>query len=530
MGYMDDIKNKRFCLVTGCLFALIFILLIYSPQNVDPGYTNWVINGGGDNLQHYLGWRFFRNSGWNRYLLFMQNLNYPVGTSVIVTDSNPLFCLIFKAIRNILPENFQFNGIWIICSYLLQAYFSTVILWQLTHKISLTVSGTFIAVMNPVILQRALIHDTLTAHWLLLAAIWLALNYNKKRNLPGWFILTELTLLIHIYFLPMIIFILVIQIIRMVIQKQSFLRIAALPAVFSLSLFVGYYLFGYSHVQAQSGSFGELSMNLNAFINPDTVPAFLKARETLPLQYEGFNYWGLGVLVLIFLGAVVGNKEFLRMILPYMLPAAALILLAASNKGYFDGHLVYHLELPDWVYSWLSVFRSSGRLVWCLYYLVLFAVLAVLAKRKDSNNILTAVVFACAFLQMVDFQVFFKDCADRFRNPENQIAAVPEEFIKILPENTVHLYSSEGDSKIVDAFALYAADHHMTFNKSANARGIKHNYGGDEIDLNSMTCQNVEPDSVYIFHTKVSFPENLMNCAGFDVTDLDGIKVVIRKK
>lgn len=527
---MNDLRKKLLCLLIGCLFALAFILLIYSPQNVDPGNTNWVINGGGDNLQHYLGWRFFRSSGWNRYLLFMQNLNYPVGTSVIVTDSNPLFCLIFKTMRNLLPEDFQFNGIWILCSYLLLANFAAVILWQLTHKISLTVSGTVIAVMNPVILQRALIHDTLTAHWLLLAAIWLALNDNKKRNLPGWFILTELALLIHIYFIPMIAFVLLLQVIRMMRQKQPFLRIAVLPAVFSLSLLAGYYLFGYSYILPQSGSFGELSMNLNAFINPDSVPAFLKARETLPLQYEGFNYWGLGVLVLLILGVIIGNRNFFRMIMPYVLPAAALILLAASNKGYFDGHLIYQVDLPDWVYSWLSVFRSSGRLVWCLYYLVLFSVLAVLAKRDGSKNILTAFVVVCAFLQLMDFQVFFKECAERFRNPGNQIAKVSDEFINVVPKNTAHLYSSSGDSKIVDAFALYAVDHHMTFNKSANARGIKHIYGGDELDLNSMTCRLLQPDSIYIYLGEVPFPENLMDCDGFDVVDIDGMKVVIRKK
>ena len=527
---MNDSKKKIFCLLIGCLFALAFILLIFTPQNVDPGNTNWVINGGGDNLQHYLGWRFFRNSGWNRYLLFMQNLNYPVGTSVIVTDSNPLFCLIFKLIRNFLPENFQFNGLWIICSYVLLAYFAVLILWQLTHKISLTLSGTFIAVMNPVILQRALIHDTLTAHWLLLTAIWLALNDNKKRNLPGWFILTELALLIHIYFIPMIAFILALQVIRMMMQKQTFRRVAAVPAVFSLSLLVGYYLFGYSHIQPQSGSFGELSMNLNAFINPDSVPAFLKARDTLPLQYEGFNYWGLGLLVLLFLGAVVGNRKFLRMIMPYVLPAAALIFLAASNKGYFDGNLVYQVDLPDWIYSWLSVFRSSGRLVWCLYYLVLFAVLAVLAKRKDKKNILSAVVIACAFLQMMDLHLYFKNCAVRFRSPGNQITAVPDEFTRGLPENIAHLFSSSGDAKIVDAFALYAADHQMTFNKSANARGIRHIYGGDELDLISLTCRLLQPDSVYIYHTEVPFPENLMDCDGYIIVDIEDMKVVFSKK
>ena len=192
---MSDKNKKYLSILTGCLVSLLFILTIFTPQNVDPLYTGWVRNGGGDNLQHYLGWRFFRNDGWNRFFLFMRNLNYPVGTSVIVTDSNPLFCLLLKPLNSVLPDEFQFNGIWIILSYLLIALFSGLIGWQLTHKVSFTLAGTIISILNPVVLQRALIHDTLTAHWLILAAVWLAVNFEKRRNLSGWFVLTEMALL-----------------------------------------------------------------------------------------------------------------------------------------------------------------------------------------------------------------------------------------------------------------------------------------------------------------------------------------------
>ena len=95
---------------------------------------------------------------------------------------------------------------------------SGVISWQLTHKVSFTLAGTIISILNPVVMQRALIHDTLTAHWLILAAVWLAVNFEKRLNLPGWFVLTGMALLIHIYFIPMIAFVLVLQIIRMLIQ------------------------------------------------------------------------------------------------------------------------------------------------------------------------------------------------------------------------------------------------------------------------------------------------------------------------
>ena len=523
---MNGSGKKKLCAFIGCLFALAFILLIYTPANVDPGNTNWVINGGGDNLQHYLGWRFFRSSGWNRYLLFMQNLNYPAGTSVIVTDSNPLFCLIFKLLRDFIPGQFQFSGIWIVSSYVLLAFFSSLILWKLTGKIIFTIAGTVMAVLNPVILQRALIHDTLTAHWIILASIWLFLNNNKKWNLPGWFILTGITLLVHFYFIPMIAFVLVLQCIRMGKQHKSFFSIITVPVVFSLSLLLGYYLFGYSHILPQSGSFGELSMNLNAFFNPDSIPALIKPREILSLQYEGFNYWGLGLFGLILLGIIVGRKTFYDRISLYIVPAILLVLLAASNTGYFDTRLIYQVHLPEWLYSLLSIFRSSGRLVWCLYYLVLFSALSVISEKSDMKSIFNSLVIACVVLQIIDMQAFIRQCADRFRNPANQIAEISGTIIGEIPDITAHLFSSEGNSRTVDAFALYAADHNMTFNKSADARGIERIYGGDVIVPEELTCSQLRTDSVYLYFSNINFPEELAKCEGFELIEFDDMKMV----
>ena len=525
---MKPAEKRNICLAAGCLFALAFILLIFSPGNVDPMNTDWVIHGGGDNLQHYLGWRFFRVSGWNRFLLFMQNLNYPLGTSVIVTDSNPLFCLFFKLFDEFLPPAFQFNGIWIALSYLLLGFFSAKIGWYLTKSVPLTLSGVMLSVMNPVILQRALIHDTLTAHWLILAAIWLCLNDAKKWNIPGWFLLTELTLLIHFYFIPMIAFILVLQLIRMVRSKKPVFVILTTIGVFLFALLSGYLLFGYSHILPQSGSYGELSLNLNAFINPDSIPAILSPRPKLPLQYEGFNYWGLGLLVFLLLGLAVGQRDFLKSILPYLLPAALLVLAAASNDGWFDRHQLYHFDLPEHLYSLLSVFRSSGRLVWCLYYLAVFAILAAFSRSSGNKVFLYFLAFGCVILQFTDLHQFFQKTAARFRSPANEITAIPVDFYDLIPEGTLHLFCSEGDSKSMDALALFAAEKRLTYNRSANARGIKSIFGGGPVDLSSMTCGMVMDDAVYVYLRDSAFPEDIISCPGIKISELNGWRVVNR--
>lgn len=531
------IQGKSICIIGGCVISLIFILLIFSPQNVDPKNIEWVTGGGGDNIQHYIGWRFFRNSPWNRYLLFMQNLNYPIGTSVIVTDSNPLFCLIFKIFRDVLPTEFQFNGIWIIISYLLIGFFSAEIGWELTESTPLTLTGTFFCVMNPVILQRALIHDTLTAHWIILAGIFFILHEDSRWNLIFWMVLTEVTLLIHIYFIPMLAFLVILQIISMIKHRISWKRIVILPVSFVVALVIGYYTFGYSHILPQSGSFGELSMNLNAFINPDSIPALLNARPRMQMQYEGFNYYGLGLIVMTSVGLVIGGKKLLHRIWPYLIPCFGLIFAAASNVGYFDRNLIYEISLSEKLFSLLSVFRSTGRLVWPLYYLVVFAIIFELSdishgNRKKYVKILVTIILPCCclLLQYLDLHVFYMDTAERFRKTKNSLPELTQDLIDSIPNDVQHLYCSEGDSKTVDALALFAADHQMTFNQSANARGIKHIYGGDELDLKSLSCSQIQANSAYIYLIESENIPALSECVGIVLKEGNGWKSITPEK
>ncbi len=518
---MSEKKRQVLCVISAGVFALIFVLLIFSPKNIDPNSTDWVINGGGDNLQHYLGWRFFRSSPWTRYLLFMKNLDAPVGTSVIVTDSNPLFCIIFKLMRNLLPERFQFNGIWILSSYLLLACLSAAAVWQLTHNSVMTLSGTVIAIFNPVILQRSLIHENLTAHWLILAAILLFMNEEKKENWFGWLVLTEITLLVHIYFIPMIAFVFGLQLVRMLVKRVPIYKILLLCAVFIGALLAGYFAFGYSYIRSQSGSYGELSMNLNAFINPDGVSSLLTSRPTLPLQYEGFNYLGLGLLLLCGAGLFCTGMSGAKKIAPYIPPTLFLILLAVSNEGYFDLQPVYRFDLPDRLHSLLSVFRSSGRLVWPLYYLVLFSSVYFLSRSSLNKKFLCCLAAVCALLQIADLYNFCLNAAERFRDPVNIIAELPPDLDKVIPENAMHLYVSDGDSKSIDALALFAADRHLSYNHMANARDIKHVFGGEKIDMKTLNCDMVQPDAVYLYLRQEDIPEALAACRNLVFRDID---------
>ena len=524
-------KRQHWGIIAAVLFAFVFILLIFTAENANPLNTRWVTTGGGDYLQHYLGWRFFRNSPWTGHFLFMQNWNYPEGTSVIVTDSNPLFSLLFKLFAGVLPAEFQFSGIWIVFCFCLNALISALIIRKITDDPIVIFAGSVLAVLNPVVLQRALIHDTLTAHWLILMAVYLFADASEKWNPAGWFLLCGLTMLVHIYFLPMILFILGLQVLRMAVSRVSFVKIALPVGAAALSCITFYFGLGYNYIMPQSGSYGELSLNLNAFFNPDGVSVFLADRPTLPLQYEGFNYFGLGLLILLAAAIAAGNIDYLKRISVYIIPSLLLILLAASNEVYFDQIRVFSFSLPEGIREALSIFRSSGRLVWPLYYLVLFSAVFVLSGNLRCLRVpAAALLLCCVLIQVLDLRGFMAEAAERFRDPSNPMGTIPEELSASVPECSEHLFLSCDDSKMKDAFALYAADHKMTMNLSTNARGIRRIFGRDRVYMEELTCPLMEAKSVYIYDHAAFDIDAFADCEGTEAKVVNGGWLVITMK
>lgn len=77
-----------------------------------------------------------------------------------------------------------------------------------------------------------------------------------------------------------------------------------------------------------------------------------------------------------------------------------------------------------------------------------------------------------------------------------------------------------------DAIALFAAENQMTFNRSANAREIEHIYGGDMLDMETLTCEMVDADSIYVYLDPQRIPSGLENCKGVTVIRNDGWSMV----
>ena len=115
-----------FTILAGIIGAVVFIL-IYGVQVLDVTKDAWLFDGG-DLTQHYAGWAFFRNCEWKFPIGLFNTLTYPNYGAIIFTDSIPLFAIIFKVFSSILPETFQYFGIYGFMCYILQGVFAFTLL------------------------------------------------------------------------------------------------------------------------------------------------------------------------------------------------------------------------------------------------------------------------------------------------------------------------------------------------------------------------------------------------------------------
>lgn len=90
-------ENKKRIVIYGiaALIGVVSFISVYGVYVLNPVYDDWLL-GRGDLTQHYLGWCFYRRGQWIFPIGLTNQLAYPNNTSVIFTDSIPLFAVFFQ--------------------------------------------------------------------------------------------------------------------------------------------------------------------------------------------------------------------------------------------------------------------------------------------------------------------------------------------------------------------------------------------------------------------------------------------------
>ena len=489
---------KKTC-VEYAIMAVIGTLIFgiyYGYAVVNPLYTDWCM-AGGDLTQEYLGWKAFRADDWHFPVGIMSNLAYPNDVSVIYTDSIPCLAVLFKVFQAVLPNDFQYLGVWGLASFILTAIFSYRIFSKLIENSRNRIIAASIVCLSPPILQRMFAHTSLGGQWVILFTIDALATYNLDKNwkklLVKVGILAFLSSSIHPYFILINGIILAGECLYIFLKykkiAKSFLIVAEYCCVGLFTLYcLGAFCGG---GESAAWGLGYNSFNLNALLNPQ---GFSKIIKDLPLwgeyQYEGFAYLGIGVLILLLFAIIAfisdGTKAigFIKTHWQECVSITAVVIVAliisASNIVTLNGHVLFHYPVVGIFYKGWSVFRASGRVAWIIMYFFAFMAIAFSCKYVKNTRTVMVLLIVCLCLQFYDLSDAIKErhiCFSEKQTYEssvqdsNKVVAFFENNEEFKHAVLIHHYYAIDLKKLYDLTA-WSIDNKKTFNTFFLARSI----------------------------------------------------------
>ena len=443
------------------LFASIIFHYKIGIQNIWPGNVDWLLQAS-DWPQHYLGWEFFRRTSWNFPLGDFQNILYPANTNIGFTDSIPLLAILLKIFSGILPDIFQYIGLWIFINIVLQGYFAYLIFKKLQFSTASAIVAGILLQFTPALISR-INHPALTAHWLILFIIYNYISFNNtKRDIYLNFAPIILSSMIHPYLAIMIIPLSIANLLRF---KSLKTQVIAIPIAIITPILL-WYCIGYfvDYSIGDSQSLGYYSASLQTFFNPlyaiwdhhlRDASLWLDPRnQRYMLQYEGFAYLGLGILIGGFIAIVFILKRLIsnyKKVIPFIkktilsgihnrtiifwLGIIVISLYAILYRDIVTMYLEPYARLP-FIRIFLDkagVIRANGRFIWPLMYIVIIGIIYLINKVFSKKALYILIILLG--IQMIDISPLLK--LQLFK--EKEIVSVKSES-SIFWQNTIKEY------------------------------------------------------------------------------------------
>ena len=407
--FLDNILSV---LIGAFAFYAVLGFNVLNVKNI-----NWLMQGCRDPAMFYCGWAHFRYGDWGIPLGLNPGYGLELGSSIVFSDSNPFLALLFKPFSPILPEPFQYFGVWLLLCYILQAWFAWKLLSLYSDNRPLNGLGTLILTFSPPFLQRSLFlgHFNLCGHFLLLASLYFSLKPNLSKRKFAWPVLLILAALVHSYLLAMVISIWLADLAANVYSKKlTFLSVFVEVCLTLLLLFTVCWQAGYFSVSASSlagGGFGFYHMNLLSIFNSSGWPhiRWSYILKSIPVgygSYEGFNYLGLGVVVLgVFALPVLFSKKI--NMLTIFRKHTFLVMVALGLTAFAVSNIIevgpYSLTcpLPKSLMDLCDTFRSSGRMFWPVFYIIVVFIIFLIIRGYTKRTAILLMSFAM-MLQIAD--------------------------------------------------------------------------------------------------------------------------------
>lgn len=416
--------------ISVLLGALGFVL-IYGVRILDVSYVAWVEHAGGDLTQSWYGWRFFSNSAWHWPLGLMEGVA-PDLTSIIYVDSVPIFNVIFKLFRGILPAESQFFGIWGIVCFMLSGLLGYELVYACTRKNAYSLCAAVFFIFNNIMIQRLYTHTALAANWIILLGILVVVKSSKLiagKKILAWMGVFCVCVSVNIYYIPILgVLMFMYCIYDFLSDRQRWKESAGIFAGSMVAVFVPFYLYGgFYHMSAGDAApsgLGYYCANINSLYNPMEYGLYLtgygRVLRTLPMatdgQYEGYAYLGAG-LILLGIFAVAGlffcDREKLRLYLrrnklQLIIGIVTVLMLYVLSFGTIvslNHRVLFTIPYPQFILKILAVFRSTGRFLWGVWDIYAVVVIASISKEY-GRKAATFLVCLCILIQLYDLSYF----------------------------------------------------------------------------------------------------------------------------
>jgi hypothetical protein len=520
--------------------ALLASFFILSTAPLRVGNINWLFISNPDPLTHYLGWAFYRQSEWTLPIGLNPSYGLEISSSIVFSDSIPLFAIFFKLIERLLPETFQYFGIWYLFCIVLQGWFGWKIASLISTDIWIRTFGLLLAIFSPPMLSRIGLHAALVGHFLILAAFYLIFNPNKKWLNIYWSLLLAAGALVQFYLFAMLFALWIASkldqvVILKAVHVRNFMLTLAATAVFILFIL---WQAGYFAVTASSANefgFGLYRMNLLSIFNPRNnyadsswsylfptllEPNSLYLNSNTRLSdgsHEGFNFLGLGVIGLIpftIFGAVKQFAFFKRQASKnlFLLLCLLLLWIFALSNNVSIGVLNFHYEIPAQLMPLLSIFRCSGRMFWPVFYAIVFiqVVVVVLAYPTKVARLILGI---CCLIQLADTSAGWLALENRLE--QNSKISPTNLFINPFWNSAAKHYNSIQVEPLVNGqfqarwehLAPFAAKNHLGTNAVYLARidQAKLNYANSAFDTRLSTGE-LSQQSLYVLDDSKILP------------------------
>jgi hypothetical protein len=439
-------KSRSLKIGDGLLFTALAIAIGFANavsvigwRQLDPANLSWLKI---DPALYQTGWEFLRHEPWRVPLTWLNRLNFPFGVSAAYLDVIPLVAIPLKFLSPLLPENFQYLGLYALICLVLQTYFALRLMALFTRDRVLIVLGALFFVDSPILLWRLYGHFSLCSQWLIVAALWCYFRpINPQRTTR---FLWPFALLLAIsggtspYLSIMVLGISAAAVARTQVGLQKceqpelpldkgvglrhfsdvwqmillwLRRPLAWAGIFLVCMLLSFAFFGFlvpGSMPSISGSgYGTYSMNLLAPFNPGGAAILFKTFAVLPLQeFEGYNYLGAGVILLIIVSISRSPSILKQLWSPALRPLVVISLvftaLAVSTRVTVGQTVLATVPLPRPLIGLLAVFRSSGRFFWPAHQLITLGALVGAMTTIPKRWAVRAVVAAALLVQYFD--------------------------------------------------------------------------------------------------------------------------------